>query len=130
MSFFGTYREKNNLAWNFDPSFYVAGASSVDPATGLVVGNPYNGWVRLWGYSRRSRWLHDETNGGIPRRASALHLTPKATASGRSVAATEFSSSTRMATSPTPNLWNMKAKHSDHEHSQPLSAQLRRSIGV
>ena len=45
LSFFGTYREKNNLAWNFDPSFYVAGASSVDPATGLVVGNPYNGWV-------------------------------------------------------------------------------------
>ncbi len=36
LSFFGTYREKNNLAWNFDPSFYVAGASSVDPATGLV----------------------------------------------------------------------------------------------
>lgn len=45
LSFFGTYREKNNLAWNFDPSFYVAGASSVDPVTGLVVGNPYNGWV-------------------------------------------------------------------------------------
>ncbi|MFZ0289814.1 MAG: carboxypeptidase regulatory-like domain-containing protein [Candidatus Sulfotelmatobacter sp.] len=45
LSFFGTYREKNNLAWNFDPAFYVAGASSVDPSTGLVVGNPYNGWV-------------------------------------------------------------------------------------
>ncbi|MGA7402130.1 MAG: carboxypeptidase regulatory-like domain-containing protein, partial [Candidatus Sulfotelmatobacter sp.] len=45
MSFFGTYREKNNLAWNFDPAFYIAGGSSVDPATGLVVGNPYNGWV-------------------------------------------------------------------------------------
>jgi hypothetical protein len=44
-SFFGTYREKNNLAWNFDPSFYVAGASSLDPSTGLVVGNPFNGWV-------------------------------------------------------------------------------------
>jgi hypothetical protein len=44
-SFFGTYREKNNLAWNFDPSLYVAGASSVDPSTGLVVGNPFNGWV-------------------------------------------------------------------------------------
>jgi hypothetical protein len=45
LSFFGTYREENNLAWNFDPAFYVAGASSVDPATGLVIGNPYNGWV-------------------------------------------------------------------------------------
>jgi hypothetical protein len=45
LSFFGTYREENNLAWNFDPSSYVPGASSVDPSTGLVVGNPYNGWV-------------------------------------------------------------------------------------
>jgi outer membrane receptor protein involved in Fe transport len=44
-SFYGTYREKNNLAWNFDPAFYVPGASSVSPSTGLVVGNPYNGWV-------------------------------------------------------------------------------------
>jgi hypothetical protein len=45
MSFFGTYSEKNNLAWNFDPAHYVPGASSVDPVTGLVIGNPYNGWV-------------------------------------------------------------------------------------
>jgi len=45
MSFFGTYSEKNHLAWNFDPAHYVPGASSVDPATGLVIGNPYNGWV-------------------------------------------------------------------------------------
>ncbi len=45
LSFYGTYREKNNLAWNFDPSRYVPGASSVDPSSGLVIGNPYNGWV-------------------------------------------------------------------------------------
>jgi hypothetical protein len=45
LSFYGTYREKDNLAWNFDRSAYVTGASSVDPVTGLVVGNPYNGWV-------------------------------------------------------------------------------------
>jgi len=49
MSFFGTYREKNNLAWNFDPGFYAAGASGVtyNAAAGewLVSGNPYNGWV-------------------------------------------------------------------------------------
>ncbi len=49
MSFFGTYREKNNLAWNFDPAFYVAGASGVtfNTAAGewLTSGNPYNGWV-------------------------------------------------------------------------------------
>ena len=45
ISFYGTYRELNNLAYNFDPAFYVAGASAVDPTTGLVTGNPYNGWV-------------------------------------------------------------------------------------
>ena len=45
ISFYGTYREENNLAYNFDPNLYVAGASGVDPATGLVTGNPYNGWV-------------------------------------------------------------------------------------
>lgn len=48
-SFFGRYSEKNNLAWNFDPTKFVAGASGVDPATGLVTGtitNPqFNGWV-------------------------------------------------------------------------------------
>jgi Carboxypeptidase regulatory-like domain/TonB-dependent Receptor Plug Domain len=45
ISFFGTYSEKNNLAWNFDPARYVPGDSSVDPNTGLVIGNPFNGWV-------------------------------------------------------------------------------------
>jgi hypothetical protein len=45
LSYLGTYREKNNLAWNFDPAFYVPGASTVDPVTQLVDGNPYNGWV-------------------------------------------------------------------------------------
>jgi hypothetical protein len=45
MSFYGTYRELNNLAYNFDPAFYVPGASTVDPVTTLVDGNPYNGWV-------------------------------------------------------------------------------------
>ena len=48
-SAFGRYSEKNNLAWNFDPNHYVAGASGVDPSTGLVTGtiaNPqFNGWV-------------------------------------------------------------------------------------
>lgn len=43
-SFFGTYREENNLAWNFDPNFYVAGASTLN-GDGTVAGNPYNGWV-------------------------------------------------------------------------------------
>jgi hypothetical protein len=46
MSFFGRYSEENNLAYNFDPSFYVPGASGVDPSTGLVTGTPYNGWVQ------------------------------------------------------------------------------------
>jgi hypothetical protein len=46
MSLFGTYREIHHSAWNFDPRFYVPGASSVDPNTGFVKGNPYNGWVQ------------------------------------------------------------------------------------
>jgi hypothetical protein len=58
MSFFGTYRELNNLAYNFDPALYIAGASGVTPG-GIVTGaapgnptftatntNPYNGWVQ------------------------------------------------------------------------------------
>jgi len=60
MSFYGTYRELNNLAFNFDPALYVAGNSGVDPVTGNATGNapgsesgftpsptnPYNGWVQ------------------------------------------------------------------------------------
>ncbi len=46
VSMFGTYREIHHSAWNFDPRFFVPGASSVDPNTGLVIGNPYNGWVQ------------------------------------------------------------------------------------
>ncbi len=50
-SFFGTYRELNNLAYNFDPALYVAGNSGVDPITGnsffaASATNPYNGWVQ------------------------------------------------------------------------------------
>lgn len=50
MSFFGTYREENNLAFNFDPTLYVPGNSGVNPSTGNSffapsATNPYNGWV-------------------------------------------------------------------------------------
>ena len=50
-SFFGTYRELNNLAFNFDPRFYVPGNSGVDPSTGNAffapsTSNPFNGWVQ------------------------------------------------------------------------------------
>ncbi len=57
-SFYGTYRELNNLAFNFDPGHYIQGNSGVD-TTGNVTGaapgnpsfsvsptNPYNGWVQ------------------------------------------------------------------------------------
>ncbi len=57
-SFYGTYRELNNLAYNFDSARYVPGNSGVD-TTGNVTGaapgnplfsatstNPYNGWVQ------------------------------------------------------------------------------------
>jgi hypothetical protein len=45
VSLFGTYFELHHAVWNFDPARYVAGASGIDPTTGLVTGNPYNGWV-------------------------------------------------------------------------------------
>jgi Carboxypeptidase regulatory-like domain/TonB-dependent Receptor Plug Domain len=50
-SFFGTYRELNNLAFNFDPALYVPGNSGVDPVSGNAffapsTTNPYNGWVQ------------------------------------------------------------------------------------
>ncbi|MGH9511264.1 MAG: carboxypeptidase regulatory-like domain-containing protein [Terriglobales bacterium] len=46
-SFFGTYREKYHNAWNFDPNFYVPGASGIaTDGSDTVTGNPYNGWVQ------------------------------------------------------------------------------------
>jgi hypothetical protein len=36
VSLFGTYREKQHQAFNFDPKFYVAGQTSVDPSTDYV----------------------------------------------------------------------------------------------
>jgi carboxypeptidase family protein len=45
MSFYGTFRELNNYAYNFEPSAYITGASGIDPATGLVTGTAFNGWV-------------------------------------------------------------------------------------
>ncbi|HUA15583.1 MAG TPA: carboxypeptidase regulatory-like domain-containing protein [Verrucomicrobiae bacterium] len=36
LSLFGTYREKNHLAFNFDPAHYVAGQTSVDPGSDIV----------------------------------------------------------------------------------------------
>ncbi len=46
VSLFGTYRERYHNEYNFDVTRYVAGASSVDPATGLVIGDPFNGVVQ------------------------------------------------------------------------------------
>ncbi len=46
VSLFGTYRERYHSEYNFDTSRYVAGASSVDPNTGFVIGNAFNGIVQ------------------------------------------------------------------------------------
>ena len=46
VSLFGTYRERYHQEFNFDPSHYVPGASSVDYTTNLVNGNPFNGIVQ------------------------------------------------------------------------------------
>lgn len=36
VSMFGTFREKEHQAFNFDPKFYVAGQTSVDPSSDIV----------------------------------------------------------------------------------------------
>jgi Carboxypeptidase regulatory-like domain len=46
LSLFGTYRERYHREYNFDTSLYVPGASSVDPVSGDVIGNPFNGVVQ------------------------------------------------------------------------------------
>ena len=46
VSLYGTYRDRYHSEYNFDVTRYVAGASSVDPATGLVIGDPFNGVVQ------------------------------------------------------------------------------------
>jgi hypothetical protein len=46
VSLFGTYRERYHREYNFDVDKFVQGASHIDPATGLVVGNPFNGVVQ------------------------------------------------------------------------------------
>ena len=43
VSLFGTYREKQHQAFNFDPARYVAGQTTVDPSTGEVIGLTANG---------------------------------------------------------------------------------------
>jgi hypothetical protein len=46
VSMFGTYRERYHQEYNFDPAHFVMGDSSVDPSTGLVIGNAFNGVVQ------------------------------------------------------------------------------------
>ena len=62
VSLFGTQREKNHNAWNWDPAHYVAGASNLNPDGTLVTGaNEFNGWVQCG-------------VGGIPVGCSKGHL--------------------------------------------------------
>ena len=46
LSLFGTYREKQQQAYNFDPAAYTQGQTTVDPSTGIVSGNLFNGLVQ------------------------------------------------------------------------------------
>lgn len=46
ISMFGTYREIKHQAYNFNPSAYVPGQTSINSVDGSVVGNPYNGMVQ------------------------------------------------------------------------------------
>ena len=38
LSLFGTYRDKQHFAYNFDPAHYIQGQTTVDPITGIVSG--------------------------------------------------------------------------------------------
>jgi hypothetical protein len=46
ISLFGTIYDNKHQAGNFDPTKYVPGATSIDPVTGLVLGDPFNGLVQ------------------------------------------------------------------------------------
>src|SRR5713226_6269148 len=49
VSMFGTYREKYKQAFSFEQSAYVAGNTSVDPNSGEVIGDPFNGIIQCGG---------------------------------------------------------------------------------
>jgi hypothetical protein len=49
VSMFGTYRERYKQAFNFEAAKYLPGASSIDPATGEVIGDQFNGMVQCGG---------------------------------------------------------------------------------
>jgi len=46
VSLFGTYYEKYKRAFSLDPNRYVLGNTSVDPSTGTVTGDPFNGIIQ------------------------------------------------------------------------------------
>ncbi len=74
----GGYFDARNLLYNFEPSHYVAGATAIDPATGIVSGNLYNGLVNcgvngqppscnqnhLWNWAPRLGFSWDPTGNG------------------------------------------------------------------
>jgi hypothetical protein len=49
LSLYGTYYEKYKRAYSFEPSAYTPGNTSVDPNTGEVIGDPFNGIVQCGG---------------------------------------------------------------------------------
>lgn len=46
VSLFGTYRDKNKFAYNWEPGAYNPGAVFLDPATGTVSGDRFSGMVQ------------------------------------------------------------------------------------
>jgi hypothetical protein len=111
LSFFGTYREKNNSGVELSiRRFYVARREQRRSLDWIGDWQPLQRMGRLRCYAGRSLRLHEKSNGGIPRPASASRLIPRAMASGRFAAAMEFSSSTPTATNPIRSLWSTKAR--------------------
>lgn len=101
VSLFGTYRDKNKFAYNWQANAYNPGAIVLDPATDTVSGNRFTGMVQCGA-------------AGVPagcvgaifstrRRASASRTIPWATAKHQSAAVTESSSNTATAMRATRN---------------------------
>ena len=61
MSFYGTYSEKNNLAWNFDPAFYVPRRQQRRPCDRTSDRQSLQRLGRLRGYDGCSVRVHEES---------------------------------------------------------------------
>ena len=104
VSLFGTYREKQQQAFNFDPAAYVVGQTTVDPDTGIVSGNLFNGLVQCGKGSVPAGCMKGHLFNPAPR--IGFSWDPQGNGRLRSAAATAFSSTGNGNESSTESLEN------------------------